>query len=105
VALHSDPGLQPERTVLAWGRTLLALLTASAIFLRWLPTHGFFVFALVATASVSSACIFAKQRIRYRRHAQGLNTEHLRADLAGVLSLSAAVLLLGAFSVVALQIF
>ncbi|MDZ4089920.1 MAG: DUF202 domain-containing protein [Arthrobacter sp.] len=103
MALHIDPGLQPERTVLAWGRTLVALLTASAIFLRWLPTHGLFVFALVATAAVTAASIFATQRIRYRRHAQGMNTEQLRADLAGVFSLSAAVLLLGAFSMVALQ--
>lgn len=37
---HGDPGLQPERTVLAWGRTTLTLVTASAIFLRWIPEHG-----------------------------------------------------------------
>lgn len=24
----------------AWGRTMMALVTVSAIFLRWLPSHG-----------------------------------------------------------------
>lgn len=105
MALHADPGLQPERTVLAWGRTLVALFTASAIFLRWLPIHGLLVLAVVAAAALTAACIFLTQRIRYRKYAKGMNTEHLRTNVAGVFSLSVVVLLVGAFSVIALHRF
>ena len=90
---------------MAWGRTLLAFLTTSAIFLRWLHIHGLFVIVLVATATVTATLIFATQRGRYRRHARGVNMEWLCSDLVGVLSLSLAVLLLGSLSVVALQTF
>lgn len=99
MSLHTDPGLQPERTVMAWGRTLLALLTVSAVFLRWLPTHGLFVLALICTAVAAAACIFGTQRRRYRHSSHGVSAEQIRADVTGVLSLSAAVLLLGALSI------
>lgn len=101
MSLHSDPGLQPERTVMAWGRTLLALLTVSAIFLRWLPTHGPFVLALISMAVVAAAWIFATQRIRYRRTSHGINAEHINANVPAVFSLSATVVLLGACSLIA----
>jgi uncharacterized membrane protein YidH (DUF202 family) len=105
MSLHSDPGLQPERTVMAWGRTLLALLTASAIFLRWLPTHLPFVLPLMSGAVVAAAWIFATQRLRYRRTSQSISTEHLHANAPAVLSLSAAVTLLGGFSLIAVLAF
>jgi Cu2+-exporting ATPase len=44
--LDGDPGLQPERTALAWGRTVLTLIAASAVCLRWLPDQGPFVLAM-----------------------------------------------------------
>lgn len=90
---------------MAWDRTLLALLTTSVIFLRWINIHELFVIVLVATATVTVIFIFATQRGRYRRHTRGVSMEWLRSDLIGILSLSLAVLLLGAFSVVALQTF
>lgn len=45
-----DPGLQPERTELAWYRTLLAMLVVSGVFLRWLPSRG--LVALLPTIAV-----------------------------------------------------
>ena len=57
---HEDPGLQPERTVLSWGRTMLALCTAAAIFLRWLPMQGPLVLALFGVGMVAGNLAGAK---------------------------------------------
>ena len=62
-----DPGLQPERTMLAWRRTALALVVLSALATRYLavdlgPVAGALggVGILVAAAAVASA------HLRYR---------------------------------------
>ena len=33
----ADAGLQPERTIFAWNRTMVSFLVVSAVFLRWRP--------------------------------------------------------------------
>lgn len=98
---HHDPGLQPERTVLAWGRTLLGFTMVSAVFLRWLPHYGAWMLVLVATAGLTSAVIHGSQRRRYRRQVRGIHTNGLRADVTGVLALTAATLGLGTASMIA----
>ena len=35
-----DTGLARERSDLSWGRTLLSVVTVTALFLRWIPIHG-----------------------------------------------------------------
>ncbi|QCO96454.1 DUF202 domain-containing protein [Arthrobacter sp. 24S4-2] len=63
-ATHGDSGLQPERTDLAWGRTTMAMVVAAAVFLRWLPHHGWFVGTLVAAATVTAHAInFTQKRL------------------------------------------
>lgn len=94
--LHTDPGLQPERTSLAWGRTLLTMLSVSALFLRWAPYHGVFVAVPVALSLITALGIWGTQRHRYRRSASGLRSGRIQADAFSILWLGAAVFLLGA---------
>lgn len=94
--LHEDPGLQPERTSLAWGRTLLTMITVSALFLRWMPYHGVFVGMLVAVSLMAALYIWATQQRRYTRSASGLKSGRIRADAASILWLGTSVFMLSA---------
>lgn len=86
-----DPGLQPERTTLAWGRTLLALVICGVLFLRWLPEYGWFAVALAAAALAAALGIYVRQRLRYRRERAGLDAGELPADVTSVLWTAVAV--------------
>ena len=48
ISLHSDPGLQPERTTLAWTRTVVAMLVVGAVMLRWAHLYGSAVMLVAA---------------------------------------------------------
>jgi len=93
--LHEDPGLQPERTSLAWGRTLLTMVTVSALFLRWLAFHGAFVAVLIALSLVTALGIWTTQRRRYARGASGVKSGHIQADVMSVVWMAASVFALG----------
>jgi uncharacterized membrane protein YidH (DUF202 family) len=96
---HDDPGLQPERTALAWGRTVLALITAAAVCLRWISHHGPFVLALLAVTVVTGTAICLTQRARYTRSSSGITAERVAADVHGVLGLAAATVVLGSLGI------
>jgi hypothetical protein len=72
---HNDPGVQPERTDLAWGRTTLSMVAAAAIFLRWLPHHGWFASTLVAAAVVTALAINLTRKRRFNRAVHGIQGE------------------------------
>lgn len=78
-----DPGLQPERTELAWRRTCLALGAGSLVSSRILPevfANG--LWALCGFAGVLAAGgIWAAARRRYRRVVAVLDEEGDRARL------------------------
>ena len=96
---HGDPGLQPERTSLAWGRTMLALVTASALFLRWLPQHGLPILLLFAVSSATALAIYLTQRRRYSARSRGLSRERLDADITAVLWTAFAGVVLGGLGI------
>jgi uncharacterized membrane protein YidH (DUF202 family) len=93
---HGDPGLQPERTTMAWGRTLMSFVVVSAVFLRWLPHHGPFVLVLFGLAVVTAVAIYLTQRPRYTRSARGIAEEESAPEVGAVLATATAVVALGA---------
>lgn len=92
---HNDDGLQPERTLLAWGRTLLSMLVASLFLLRWLPIHGLLAVAMIGATLLAAVLIWLSQQHRYRHRVAGMTRASLAPDAAAVLGLGATVTLLG----------
>lgn len=94
--LHNDPGLQPERTILAWNRTTVSLAVCTAVILRWTSFYGATILIPVAFLVALAMFILVTQRIRYRRQAVGLASEMVPPNLIGVVTLTLALLLFGA---------
>ena len=59
-----DPGLQPERTALAWQRTAIGFVAAALLFLRWGTQHGPGVAVVTALAALVAGWIFVRTRQR-----------------------------------------
>ncbi len=92
-----DPGLQPERTMLAWQRTVLALGVASALVVR-LTADDFGTLGVIGgLAGIAlSATAYAAATRRYDRTYRALATTGvLPSDGVATLLTSAAALLLG----------
>ena len=96
-----DAGLQPERTSLAWGRTLLALVISGVLFVRWVPEYGWFALILIATSLGAALGIYVSQRIRYDRSLRGVSSGVLKADVAAVFWTAAVVVAVGAAGIYA----
>lgn len=84
---------------------MLALCTAAAIYLRWLPTHGPFVLALFGLAICTAVGIYATQRARYRRGSAGISNERVEPDAVAVVVTSTAVVALGVLGLVTVVVF
>jgi len=84
-ATHDDSGLQPERTDLAWGRTSMAMVVAAAVFLRWLPHHGWFVGTLVAAATVTAV--------------RGINQEAMPPNVGATAAVATSVVVLAVLGI------
>jgi uncharacterized membrane protein YidH (DUF202 family) len=97
--LHGDPGLQPERTALAWGRTVLTLVAASAVCLRWMPEQGPFVLAMFGLTVAAGGGIYVTQRRRYGRSVEGIRAGRLLPDIAAILWTAGACVALGAIGI------
>lgn len=90
-----DPGLQPERTVLAWGRTLMALVVVGALFVRWLPSAGIWALVPLLVALLGGGAIFAARSRMQRRAIRSIVEERADASVASVLALTGLVVVIG----------
>lgn len=92
--IHTDGGLQPERTGLAWRRTMMSLIVAAAIFLRWMPHHGWFASTLVLAAIATAFAINLTLTKRFRRAVHGINRGSMEPNALSAAIVAAAVSIL-----------
>lgn len=97
---HEDPGLQPERTLLSWTRTLMLMLVVGGFFIRWAPSYGAVVLWLFGAAALVAAGVWAGQRRRYALADAGITSEQYPPAVGGALSLCLAVMSLGGVALV-----
>jgi uncharacterized membrane protein YidH (DUF202 family) len=92
-----DPGMQPERTALAWQRTALSMAVGSLVALRVFPLIlGQWAIIPAAVALALAGLLFAASHLRYRRnHAALLADPAAPVLLAGgaLIAVTAAVAL------------
>jgi uncharacterized membrane protein YfcA len=78
---------------------MMALVTVSAIFLRWLPVHGLPILLLFAVSSAAALAIYLTQRRRYGTSSRGIARERVDADIAAVLWTAFAGVVLGGLGI------
>lgn len=91
----ADPGLQPERTALSWGRTALAMLVCSSVLLRWSSAYPGVIFTVIVLLALVAAVIIAMNRRVYRHDALHLANEHSAPNVAAVFAMTLAMCVLG----------
>ncbi|MFP3914129.1 MAG: DUF202 domain-containing protein [Actinomycetota bacterium] len=91
-----DPGLQQERTVLAWDRTGLALMVASGLLVRSLGQPIVRPITLIPAATfLVGMVILLIDRPRYLARWRGLQAGHGMAAPGPVIAVTAGTLVLG----------
>jgi uncharacterized membrane protein YidH (DUF202 family) len=101
-----DPGLQPERTELAWRRTALALAAGSLVALRLLPAafgSAWWTLGGVAGLLVTAA-LYQGARRRYRQVNLALGREGHEARMPGAWVLFALALFIFAVAATGLAV-
>ena len=96
-----DPGLQPERTALAWSRTGLAVVAGSLLGGRLLAPHVGVAGLVLGAAGVGlGLALLVAAPARERRHARRAHPARLRPGGGLLAALAAAAALLGVVGVV-----
>ncbi|HMH58515.1 MAG TPA: DUF202 domain-containing protein [Galbitalea sp.] len=103
-----DPGMQPERTALAWRRTALAMAAGSLVALRVFPASlGLWAVVPAAIAFAISVVVFVSAHLRYRRNHRVLVADRgpdARVVLAGGALIALVAVATLAFGVIAVVI-
>jgi uncharacterized membrane protein YfcA len=78
---------------------MMALVTVSAIFLRWLPQHGLPILLLFAVSASAALGIYLTQRRRYSARSRGMVRERVDADITAVVWTAFAGVALGGLGI------
>lgn len=80
-----DPGLQAERTSLAWSRTLISLVAVAALCVRVSAHLDSQVLLSAALCAAAAGFVGLHQTVRYRRAVAGLRSDSLSAAVLDVI--------------------
>ncbi|WP_203135302.1 DUF202 domain-containing protein [Microbacterium sp. JZ31] len=94
----ADPGLQPERTWLAWNRTGSALLVTGVLGLRWAESLGAWLTLTAVLGAIAASALGATRRRRATRLANTPLSRLGAPSPAAVAALAAMVFLFGALA-------
>jgi uncharacterized membrane protein YidH (DUF202 family) len=97
-----DPGLQPERTKLAWQRTSLALAVGSAVAIRLLTPQAGVVATVAGCAGLLLALVaLGGTHFRYRRVDRSLRADATLQSVSAfpLIATTGSALLLGVIAV------
>jgi len=75
------------------------MVAAAAVFLRWLPHHGWFVGTLVGGAIVTALAINVTQKRRFHRAVRGINQESMPPNVGSTAAVAASVVILAALGI------